>query len=116
NKKLLLSSGYSFSDLDNDFSGSRVYGSDFDVSYVPANALAGDGAGYFGLSGGSRLQEYVMNVNLLAKVSEHFVIIPSVRAQKEDSDADSSGFQTSALNAPTPFSAGSDRGLLDVRE
>lgn len=116
NKKLLLSSGYSFSDLDNDFSGSRVYGSDFDVSYVPANALAGDGAGFFGLDGGSRLQEHVMNVNLLAKVSPHFVITPSIRALREDSDADSVGFQTSGIGAATPFSARSDRGLLDVRE
>ncbi len=111
-KNLLLSSGYSFSDLDNNFSGSRIYGTDFDVGYAPS---ATDGPGYVGLNGGSRLQEYVMNLNLLAKVSDHFSIIPSVRAQKEDSDADSSGSQTLG-GVSTPFSARSDRGLLDVRE
>jgi hypothetical protein len=112
NKRLLLSSGYSFSDLDNNFSGSRIYGTDFDVGYVPS---ATDGAGYFGLNGGSQMQEYVMNVNLFYKVSEHFCIIPSVRAQKEDADADSAGSQTSG-GVITPFSARSDRELLDVRE
>ena len=38
-KNLMLSSGFAYSDLDNNFSGSRIYGSDFDVGYVP-NALS----------------------------------------------------------------------------
>ena len=68
NKKLFLSTGFSYSDLDNTFSGSRIYGNDFDVNYVPS---AQNGFGYYGLNGGSRLDEYVMNVNLLAKPCPH---------------------------------------------
>jgi hypothetical protein len=30
-KNLLLTSGFAYTDLNNDFSGSRIYGSDFDV-------------------------------------------------------------------------------------
>ena len=33
-KNLMLSAGFSYSDLDNDFSGSRIYGNDFDVGYT----------------------------------------------------------------------------------
>src|SRR5436190_21242933 len=60
-KNLLFSSGLSYTDLDNDFSGSRLYGSDFDVNYVPS---AQNGFGYYGLNGGSRLHEYVLNLNV----------------------------------------------------
>ena len=38
-KNVMLSSGFAYSDLDNTFSGSRIYGTDFNVGYVP-NPLA----------------------------------------------------------------------------
>ena len=78
----MFSSGYSFSDLDNNFSGSRIYGSDFDVSYVPSAQQTG--FGYYGLTGGSRLHEYVMDLNLAWKPTPHFSIVPSLRVQRED--------------------------------
>ena len=113
-KSLFLSTGFSYSDLDNTFSGSRIYGNDFDVNYVPA---AQNGFGYYGLNGGSRLDEYVLNVNVMAKPWSHVSIVPSIRVQKEDTDANANGFETLADNAPaTPFSGNSNEGTLDVRE
>src|SRR6267154_2177914 len=112
-KNLMLSSGFSYSDMDNDFSGSRIYGTDFDVGYVPS---AQNGLGYYGLSGGSRLHEYVADLNLLVKPVAHLSIVPSVRVQKEDTDADVTWFETLTDNPAAPFSANSDRGVLDVRE
>src|SRR5436190_1871606 len=110
---LLLSSGFSYSDLNNDFSGSRIYGSDFDVGYVPS---AQNGFGYYGLNGGSRLHEYVMDLNVMFKPSPHFSVVPSIRVQKEDTDADFTGFETLGDHSPTAFSGNSDSGILDVRE
>lgn len=113
-KNLFLSTGFSFSDLENTFSGSRIYGNDFDVNYVPS---AQSGLGYYGLNGGSHLNEYVMNVNLLAQPLSHLTVVPSLRVQKEDSDANASGFETLADNTPaSPFSGNSNQGILDVRE
>jgi hypothetical protein len=112
-KDLFLSTGFSYSDLDNTFTGSRIYGNDFDVNYVPS---AQNGFGYYGLNGGSRLDEYVMDVNLMAKPWSHFSIVPSIRVQKEDTDANFTGLETLADNAPTPFSGNSNYGVLDVRE
>jgi hypothetical protein len=113
-KNLFLSTGFSYSDLDNTFTGSRIYGTDFDVSYVPS---AQNGFGYYGLNGGSRLDEYVMDVNLMAKPWPHLSIVPSVRVQKEDTDANFTGVETLGDNSPgTPFSGNSNAGLLDVRE
>lgn len=110
---LFFSSGFSFSDLDNNFSGSRIYGSDFDVGYVPS---AADGAGYFGLNGGSRLQEYVMDLNLLTLPFRNFSGALSLRVQKEDVDSDAHGFETLGDNPAAPFKGNSDREVLDVRE
>lgn len=110
---LMFSSGYSYSDMNTDFSGSRIYGSDFDVSYAP-NAL--NGFGYFGLNGGSRLHEYVTDLNLFYKPTPNVAIIPSIRVQKEDMNATSAGTETLSDLGVTDFTAWSKRNLLDVRE
>ncbi|HZR17743.1 MAG TPA: hypothetical protein VFE51_10485, partial [Verrucomicrobiae bacterium] len=112
-KNLFLSTGFSYSDLDNTFSGSRIYGNDFDVNYIPS---AQSGFGYYALNGGSRLDEYVMNVNLLAKPWPHWSFVPSIRVQKEDTDANFSGLETLGDNTATPFNGNSTEGILDVRE
>jgi hypothetical protein len=112
-KNLMLSTGFSYSDLDNDFTGSRIYGTDFDVNYVPA---AQNGLGYYGLTGSSRLHDYVGDVNLLYKPLPALAIVPSIRVQQEDWNSDASGFETLGVNAPVPFSSTADRGVLDVRE
>jgi len=112
-KNLLLSSGYSYSDLDNTYSGSRIYGSDFDVGYAPA---AQNGFGYYSLNGGSRLDEFVFDLNLMYKPLPTLSIIPSVRTQREVMDASASGFETLGAYAPTPFSGSSDGDLINVRE
>jgi hypothetical protein len=111
-KNILLSSGFAYSDLDNDFSGSRTYGTDFNVGYVP-NPLAD--FGYYNLQGGSHLHEYVMDLNLFYKPTEQLSIVPSIRVQKEDTDASSSGTETLGNFASTPFNASSDQSVLDVR-
>jgi hypothetical protein len=112
-KNLLLSSGYSFSDLDNDFSGRRIYGSDFDLGYAPSTQ---NGLGYYGLHGGSRRHEHVFNLNLMYKPVSSFTITPSIRVQEEVMEASSSGYQTLGAYAASPFNAGSDANRLDVRE
>ena len=113
NKNVMVSSGFAFSDLDNDFSGSRNYGSDYDVSYTPN---AQNGLGYYGLNGGSHLYEYVGNLNLFTRPWQHLTIVPSVRIQEQNSDATSSGFATLSDFQPEPFAGVSDASDLDVRE
>ncbi|HVV71347.1 MAG TPA: hypothetical protein VHI52_07590 [Verrucomicrobiae bacterium] len=112
-KNLMISSGFSYSDLDTDFSGSRIYGTDFDVGYVPG---AQNGFGYYGLTGDSHLHEYVMDLNLLSKPIEHLSIVPSLRVQQEDWNAVAGGFETFADSPAAAFNGSADRGVLDVRE
>lgn len=112
-KNLMVSAGFSFSDLDNDFTGSRIYGSDFDVNYSPALR---NGFGYYDLTGGSHLKEYVADLNLFYKPTPFISIVPSLRVMKEDDDADVTGTETFRDATVTPFDATGERGLLDVRE
>jgi hypothetical protein len=112
-QNLMFSTGYSYSDLDNDFSGSRIYGPDFDVPYSPNPQ---SGFGYFDMHGNSHLHENVINLNLMSRLSQYFSITPSLRAQVRDIDATSSGTETLSDFTPTPFSAESSRDDFDVRE
>ena len=111
-KKLLFTTGFLFANLDNTFSGSRVYGQDFDVGYAPG---ALNGLGYFDLNGGSQKNEYVVNLNLQSTHLKNLVITPSIRAQYEDWSADSAGTGTLGLQSG-PFRSWSDREATDVRE
>jgi hypothetical protein len=113
-KNLTLSSGFAYCDVDNSFSGSRVYGSMFDVSYAP-NPLQTDFS-YYNLSGNSRLHEYDVDLNLFYKPGSHFSLIPSVRVEYDDWNADSSGLETFATDTPVPFNSTGNRNLIDVRE
>ncbi len=110
--KLFFSSGFMFENLDSSFSGNRIYGDDFDVGYAP-NAL--NGLGYYDLNGGAHQQEYVLNLNLMAVPFTNFTIVPSIRVQKEDWNADSHGVGTLGTVAE-PFDAQSHGESLDVRE
>jgi len=110
---LMVSTGLSYSGTGNDFSASRMYGNDFDAGYAPN---AASGFGYYGLAGTSRLHEYVFDLNLFYKPSPHLTIVPSVRVDREDWNATSSGLETLGANAPVPFSSDATRGLIDLRE
>lgn len=112
-KNLLFTSGFLFTDMAEDFSGSRIYGNDFDVSYAPFGA---NGLGYYDLVGTTHLKEYAVNLNLMAKPWKHVTITPSIRVQKEDSNTESSGMGTLSDYPGQTFSGTSDRGVLDVSE
>jgi hypothetical protein len=112
-KNLFFSSGFMFVNLDNDISGSRIYGSDFDVAYAP-NAI--NGAGYTNLFGGGHKHEYVLNLNLMATPIKNVTIVPSIRVQKDDWNADSSTYETFSDNIPAFRASNSEGDSLDVRE
>jgi hypothetical protein len=114
--KYFLSTGFSFANLDDTFTGSRVYGDDFDVIYsstYPANYF-----GYYNLNGGAHKHEYVMNVNFMAVPDKNFTITPSLRVQKEDWNANSSEsvIDPGGATDPNAFNNTSGSDSIDVRE
>ena len=105
---LSFSSGFLFSTLDSDTTGSRIY-SDFDPNVVTP------GLGYTNLVGGGQDQEYVLNLNLMWLPRKDLSIVPSLRVQKKDWDADS--FASGTTGTPLLSAASSaDGDSLDVTE
>jgi hypothetical protein len=110
---LFLSTGFMFANLDDTFTGSQIYGDDFDVAYSPA--YPGLDYGYIKLNGGAHEQQYVMNVNLMLLPTKTFTISPSIRVQKEDWNADASGLGTLGTDTQD-FNSNSGYDSLDVCE
>ncbi len=118
-KNLFMSTGFMFANLDDTFTGSRIYGDDFDVVYSPAYPALS--YGYFNLNGGAHQHEYIANVNLLSLLTKNFTIAPSLRVQKEDWNASSAGTGTfydpsSSTSYQQDFASNSGRDSLDVCE
>jgi len=85
NDAVMLTTGYSYTRLNTDVGGSRIYGGAFDVPY--AGVYPGKQArdeGFVNLVGGSIIDQYVMNLALRVEPAEDWVLVPSVRAEKLD--------------------------------
>jgi len=113
---VMVSTGFSYSGAGNTFSGGQIYGNTFDAPYSPG--LPADGVGYYGLTGTSRLHEYVFDMNLFYKPSPHFSLVPSLRVERQDWNAASSGLETLPGTPDTSYNYTSDgvRSLIDLRE
>jgi hypothetical protein len=109
----MLSTGFAYSHVNNAFTGSRIYGSDFDAGYTPNAAY---GFGYFDLSGKSHMNEYVADVNLFYRPTPVLTITPSFRVQDDLLGTESIGIETLGANAPAGFASDGDSTDLDVRE
>lgn len=112
NPSVFFSAGYMYDKQDNNLTGSRIYGDDFDVQYSPNR---GNGLGYTNLIGTAQQTAQVLNLNLMTLPLKQLTIVPSVRVSSQDWDADSSGIGTLTVNQQ-PFQAKSDGSLFDVRE
>lgn len=110
---VFVSAGGMVGNLDSHFSGSQIYGDAFGVPYSPGLV---NGLGYYDMVGDSHLQEYVMDLNLLAIPYQSFDVIPAIRAQKESWSANSTGIGTLSTFGTQPFDSQSSRDLVDVCE
>ncbi|MCF7669648.1 MAG: hypothetical protein K9N48_07725 [Verrucomicrobia bacterium] len=122
NERVFLSSGYAFTTMDTDLSGSRIYGSSYDPVYDPLFARRQfNDSGFLELTGGSRLDQHTMNLNLMLTPKETFSITPSIRVEKEDRNG-MSGFTRSTATFPflptgeTDIGLRSEREMIDVSE
>jgi hypothetical protein len=104
---LMFSVAYSYSQLNNDFSGSYTYQPDLGVL---------NGFGYNNLNGDSWEQDHVVNLNLYSKLMKNLSIVPSLRIQKEDSEVDASEIETFQGTTGTPPDGHGDRNDLEVGE
>ncbi|ODU25251.1 MAG: hypothetical protein ABS95_00560 [Verrucomicrobia bacterium SCN 57-15] len=83
NKTTVLATGYGYTRLDTDLTGSRIYGDQFDPVYDPAVLR---GPGYINLSGSSLLNQYVANFSFMTWPLKNLAIIPAVKIEYQDLD------------------------------
>lgn len=121
NERVVLTLGGSFTTLDTDTSGSRIYGSGYDAVYDPnyANAQRFD-EGFLNLQGGANTKQYVGNVNLMLTPWDSFTIVPSLRIEHENTDGSANFIDTTVNPAlpvtETPTDYVGDNWFLDVAE
>lgn len=92
NEKTDLSTGYMYTKLDTDIGGDRLYDP------------PGTGIRDYELTdirGGAKVDQHVVNVSLMSRPWEHFAIIPSLRAEKQELDAISRWTQSVQATATT---------------
>ena len=82
-KKTLLSSGYGYTRLDTELTGSRIYGDQFDPVYDPALLR---GPGYINLSGASLLNQHAANLSFMSLPWPNFAVVPALRFEYQDVD------------------------------
>lgn len=112
-EKVWFTTGYSFTTLDTDLSGYRVYGTTYDPVFAQRLPIPDS---FENLSGGSELQQHVANLNLMWRLSDSLVLVPSLRVEREDIDSGSAYLMPAAPLSGFPYDTSSERGLLDVSE
>jgi hypothetical protein len=102
--KLLFTVGGSYTRMDTDLAGSRIYGPTYDSPLNPiyANRQNFD-EGFYDLSGGSIVDQYVANLNLLLTPWAHVAIVPSMRFEHQDQSGVAMFTETRVTNAATAF-------------
>ena len=120
---LLFTTGYSFTTLDTDIGGSRIYGSDYDPMYDPLFARRQfHDEGFLDLSGGSQLDQHVANLNFMFTPWDNLTFVPSLRIENQSQHGVSNYEETDFGAAPALTATSADimntreRGFTDVTE
>ncbi len=122
-EKAMLTTAYSYTSLNSNISGSRIYGQTFDAAYDPlfVNRQPFD-EGFFNLRGGSELDQHVANLNLWFNPWKDLVLVPSARIEQRNIEGTSQFVETnvgvgSGVPAETePLAARSTRESVRVSE
>jgi hypothetical protein len=123
NDNTLMTIGGSFTKLNTDISGSRIYGPDYDSVYDPNfDRRQERDSGFLDLSGGAEWKQYVGNVNLMITPVEHLDLVPSLRIENAHQNGVASFVSTDVGGAPTFTSSqenlvnSQERNFTDVSE
>jgi hypothetical protein len=122
NDMVTFSTGASFTTMDTDLSGSRIYGPAYGSPYSStyANSQSRD-EGFTALTGGGNTQDYIANMNLMITPMTNLVLVPALRMEYEGDDL-SDNFNannvatTGGAAVSTPTAASANEWYLDVAE
>ncbi|MEI9961537.1 MAG: hypothetical protein WDM76_10535 [Limisphaerales bacterium] len=120
-KKVTFSMGGSFTTIDTDLSGSRIYGPNYNAAFGTPYATQARDEGFTGLTGGGNTKEYIANVNLMLTPIDNLVFVPAFRIEYTGSDlSDNFSENNVTVNGgpvvSAPTAAANNNWYLDVAE
>jgi hypothetical protein len=88
-EKLRASAGVLFTSIDTNVTGSKIYGATPNAEYSPtfAQRQTGD-VGYYGLTGGTRMKQYIGNLNVFYQPAKYWIVRPGVKYEHLRTDGD----------------------------
>ena len=100
-ERLVLSTAYAYTNLDNDLGGTRIYGAGFNSAFDPTFAGRQPfDEGFVGLDGSTELRQHVGNFSLQGRPSEHLRATLAFRVEQEDIEGDSDFIETNVGTPP----------------
>ena len=94
-ENLRASAGGMITSLDTNISGSKIYGATPDAEYSATFARRQPGdVGYYGLVGGTRMKQYIGNLNVVYQPAKYWMLRPGVKYEHLRSDGDESHVDT----------------------
>jgi hypothetical protein len=79
-ERLRASAGGMFTTIDTNITGSKIYGATPDAEYSPTFARRQvQDIGYFGLTGGARMKQYIGNLNVVYQPAKYWIVRPGLK-------------------------------------
>ena len=108
---LWFTSGYSYTTLGSDLSGTRIFGTDFNSMFgAPILTLQSNDQGFLNLAGTSEAEEHVFNANVFWIPLKDLDALLGFRYTHEATDSDSTFLNTNTAANVAPFSATNPKG------
>jgi hypothetical protein len=102
---LWFTTGYSYTTLTNDLSGTRIFGTHFDSAFgEPVPTLGQRDHAFLDLAGTAQVNEHVVNANLFWMPLESLAVLTGFRYTHENLDTDSSFLAEEPVPNTPPFS------------
>jgi len=99
NDYVWFTSGYSYTTLESNVGGDRIYGTSFDAIFNPAG-VSPQGAGFINLGGGGTVDQHVVNLNLLWMPFDCLTITPEIKIENKEINNAVDYVRTSAAAQP----------------
>jgi hypothetical protein len=101
---LWFTAGYSYTTLQNDLSGSRIFGTQWDAAFgEPVPTLGNRDHAFIDLAGTAQIKENLVNANLFWMPLESLAILTGFRYTHENFDADSTFLAEEPVPNTPPF-------------
>ncbi len=96
-----LTTGYSYTTLGSDLTGTRIYGTDYNSAYSdPITTLSSRDHGYLNLAGSAQVEQYVVNLNAMWLPMKNLTVIGAFRYTGENKQSDAVYLDTTLRTIP----------------